>query len=366
MPASVEPTLLVLHKTLVIEELWRAALVALREALRVHDASMALFPAEKSAGIFRVSNTVRDSELNGTEIDAMSILQALLVRDPGASVVRINDDFPEESRVESAFCENCLQSESSRFAALMIFRDTARILGWLCIKRQAAEGDFSSVEMSLLNVMYIQFNVAVQRVCRFEKERQANAVYTPDERDDPATLLLDERCMPIFQNRAAAGICALWSLPPDQEQASRHEFVLPDEIRDACEDLVAGWQNRSRRGRLAESQVTRAVAHTGGLSANVQLVRIGRPPATKTNFLVHLSQIATREIDTSTFSHLQRLTASERAVAKLVSVGLDTQQVATELCITINTVRAHLHNIFHKLGVNSRGKLAVLLRAAVN
>jgi DNA-binding NarL/FixJ family response regulator len=49
----------------------------------------------------------------------------------------------------------------------------------------------------------------------------------------------------------------------------------------------------------------------------------------------------------------------------LVAWGLENQQVASEFCISVNTVRAHVHNIFDKLQIDSRGKLAVLLRTAV-
>ena len=52
-----------LYGALTIEELWKASVTALRTAMAIHDLSMALFPAEKSAGTLRVSNP-------GTEFEA--------------------------------------------------------------------------------------------------------------------------------------------------------------------------------------------------------------------------------------------------------------------------------------------------------
>ena len=107
------------------------------------------------------------------------------------------------------------------------------------------------------------------------------------------------------------------------------------------------------------------VRHPGGLSANVQILRMGYSNAANVYYLVHLSHSGPREPDLSVLTLLHRLTTTERAVAKLVAWGFDNQEIANELWISVNTVRAHLHNIFHKLGVNCRGKLAVLLRLAV-
>ncbi len=219
--------------------------------------------------------------------------------------------------------------------------------------------------MTLLNALHVHFNVAAQRVCRFERERRANRIQVQKGSDDPATLVLDERCAPVFHNRAAVRICALWSLGPEQARILKPEFYLPAEIRSACEDLGEEWQKCRRRGRLSETDVTRIVADARGLSANVQLLRMGHSNTAKTHFLVHLSHSGTREPDLSVLALLRRLTATEHAVAKLVAWGFDNQEIATELWISVNTVRAHLHNIFHKLGVNSRGKLAVLPRLAV-
>ena len=83
LPASLEPALLMLYGALTIEELWKASVTALRTAMAIHDLSMALFPAEKSAGTLRVSNPVPNLKLYAAKIDAMSPVHAVLARDPG-------------------------------------------------------------------------------------------------------------------------------------------------------------------------------------------------------------------------------------------------------------------------------------------
>ena len=53
------------------------------------------------------------------------------------------------------------------------------------------------------------------------------------------------------------------------------------------------------------------------------------------------------------------LTPREVQVAKLVCKGLDNEQLGQKLHIAYNTVRAHLGNMFRKVGV--RGKAALIL-----
>jgi DNA-binding CsgD family transcriptional regulator len=363
--APCEPELLILHGALDIEQFWEAVIIALRSALMFHHSSMALLPAERFPGTLRVSNPVAHLKLYAAKIEAMAPVYAILARNPNACVLRLSDEVSIESLTGTPFYKNFMKPEGWWYSASMIFREGRRMLGRLCLSRRADQGDFTDEEMTLLNALYVHFNVAAQRVCRFEKERKADTVHAQSGTECPGTLLLDERCVAVFHNRAAVSICLLWRLGPVQARVVKPEFCLPEEIRSACEDLCAEWQKRPRKGRLAQTQAMRTVAHAGGLTANVQLLRMGRSYTAKTHFLVHLSQIATRGPDVSVLALMYRLTATEQAVAKLVAWGLDNQQVATELRISVNTVRSHLHNIFHKLGVNCRGKLAVLLRVAV-
>ena len=53
------------------------------------------------------------------------------------------------------------------------------------------------------------------------------------------------------------------------------------------------------------------------------------------------------------------LTPREVQVGKLVCEGLDNEQIGHKLHIAYNTVRAHLGNMFRKVGV--RGKAALIL-----
>jgi len=58
--------------------------------------------------------------------------------------------------------------------------------------------------------------------------------------------------------------------------------------------------------------------------------------------------------------NIQSLSAREREIAERVSQGARNREIATEFGITEGTVKVHLHRIYRKLGIASRGELMLL------
>ena len=53
------------------------------------------------------------------------------------------------------------------------------------------------------------------------------------------------------------------------------------------------------------------------------------------------------------------LTPRERELVRLVAQGLRNKEIARKLDITVGTVKIHLHNVYQKLGVDSRVALTL-------
>jgi len=57
---------------------------------------------------------------------------------------------------------------------------------------------------------------------------------------------------------------------------------------------------------------------------------------------------------------IQALSAREREIADRVAQGARNREIATEFGITEGTVKVHLHRIYRKLGIASRGELMLM------
>ena len=62
-----------------------------------------------------------------------------------------------------------------------------------------------------------------------------------------------------------------------------------------------------------------------------------------------------QEIDETT----KPLTPKQMEVARLASRGLPNERIASELAITVGTVKLHLHQVYRKLGINTRVELVM-------
>jgi DNA-binding NarL/FixJ family response regulator len=73
------------------------------------------------------------------------------------------------------------------------------------------------------------------------------------------------------------------------------------------------------------------------------------------------SGLSTREAAIDAFAGV--LTLREVEIARLVAQGLRNKEIARQLAITEGTVKIHLHNIYRKLGVDSRVALTLWAQA---
>lgn len=58
------------------------------------------------------------------------------------------------------------------------------------------------------------------------------------------------------------------------------------------------------------------------------------------------------------------LTAREMQILKMLDLGMSNRDIAEQLCITLHTVKNHVHAVLRKLGVSTRAEAAALHRAS--
>lgn len=125
---------------------------------------------------------------------------------------------------------------------------------------------------------------------------------------------------------------------------SRSEAEL--ERARALVDLAALLRRSNRRRESREyAREALDIAHRAG----------ARPLAARAETELRATGARPRRI---VLSGVESLTASERRVAELAADGMTNRQIAQSLFITARTVEGHLTNVFRKLDLDSREKLA--------
>jgi DNA-binding CsgD family transcriptional regulator len=110
---------------------------------------------------------------------------------------------------------------------------------------------------------------------------------------------------------------------------------------------------------------TGASSPFAGLRATIQLKQINSVGVAGPHFLIACEDLCHngerfRRLGLFRLPGLARLTRREREVAQLACEGRSNKEIAQNACLTLPTVKKHLHSFFRKLQVPNRTRLVAL------
>jgi DNA-binding NarL/FixJ family response regulator len=175
-------------------------------------------------------------------------------------------------------------------------------------------------------------------------------------------LVLSARGTPLWFNREAELVCAVWNNTPLRRDAlplKRSDFVVPEALRTECLALVAADAggihpeprilSEPERGLHALIRIQPRADRRGPPACFLQL-DYRRPRGDRE-----------RPLSPSALSLMSRLTFREREVALRVRDGLTTLEISRELRRSPLTIKTQMAGILRKLGVDNRSRVAALL-----
>jgi DNA-binding CsgD family transcriptional regulator len=175
-------------------------------------------------------------------------------------------------------------------------------------------------------------------------------------------ILIDAQRKPLFLNSKANLFCT--SIFGQNEKFARltnTENTLPELLIQDCEEL-----ERMQTSGISPSSHINRIINTGDQRiyfAQYFLVFSPSPETKSYRFVVFLSEVSKSSDLTRASSVLEHnLSKREEDIAQYVAMGLSNKQIADKLNISPFTVQNHLKNIFGKTGLDSRTKLANLIR----
>jgi DNA-binding NarL/FixJ family response regulator len=151
--------------------------------------------------------------------------------------------------------------------------------------------------------------------------------------------LVDEASLPVLRHLCDRGAAVLVLAEPGCDAET--------ELVDVLQAGVRGYLPRRSAAQQLVDGVRALARHEAALDtvATDQLVRyVTAPPAPGSSERV-----------------LDQLTERQREVAELVSQGLSNDEIASQLFLSLATVKSHLTTVMRRLGVRTRTQLAILV-----
>ena len=286
-------------------------------------------------------------------------------------LVRLSALFRNRSSfLRSSFYRRYLVPQKCAHGVSLFFWKQQKPICVIAILRTVRQGDFSPAEIELLRQLYPQLLAALRRIQSLERERSVRTDLEEFLRRLPLpTIILRWNLKPIYQNNAARDFCAVWEKGPEEARRTKVNFSMPSEILDRCRVLKEKWRNAqlqrraTRRIDFKEEQLNHPrLPH---LRATIQLKQINSVGVAGPHFLIACEDLC-RTVERSGSHRLfrlpgiTRLTRREREVAQLACEGRSNKEIAQNACLSLPTVKKHLHSVFRKLAVPSRSRLVAL------
>jgi DNA-binding CsgD family transcriptional regulator len=368
-PKSTHSALVALQRALTPDELWQAANQLLREAMPVYHVLIGL-PCLGTMPVFlRTTLPVPDPDSYFVRLNAVAPLAAALAHNPGATTLRMSDGLPREALPGLPFYEEFMKPEGWLYSAGLIFwSSTGEFIGQLSLIRTEAQGDITDAEMDVLRDLHPLANAAVERLLASEKRAAAHTSLEHTVHSLPIPMLgVDWDLALNYSNVAARETMSAWRHGLQSSRVFKTDVSkkLPDDLLAACNELKTAWQDAVQTHTLARLQHIRLLNHASedGFQATVQLIEPVPGRSLQPSFIIQFSLPPSESPEAGhVLGKLSKLTTSEREVARLAAAGDNNAEIVRKLNVSESTVRTHLRNIFRKLDITSRGKLAPLYR----
>jgi DNA-binding CsgD family transcriptional regulator len=360
-----EKPLLKLHRAIDIRSFWKAVHQLLSASIPNRSVGSSL---QQSSGVPVISRwTLRMP----SDFFVAEPLRSYAMHPRRKKLVRLADCFDNRNNFErSAFYRRYMVPQKWAHGVALFFWKRKRLICTIAILRAAKEGDFSSAELKLLRQLYPQFLAALRRIESLERERSVRVNFQQFLQRLPLpTMILRWNLKPVYQNPAAREFCAVWEKGPEEAKRTKANSPVPGEIVDQCRVLKQRWldaQPQMRSGRQTEF-TEEQVQHprSPNLRATIQLTQIKSASVARPHFLIACEDLCRNDersgrLGLFRLPRIARLTRREREVAQLACEGHSNKEIAENACLSLQTVKKHLHSVFRKLEVPSRTRLVAL------
>lgn len=345
----------------------RHFLTQLRQLLNLQHATLIVRPPTTTdSGLIYTSGDDKDQAAFGTEEGSYTSLYAQdpLVNLPLQRVMTIEDLMPRDTLLQSEYYHLFLEPFNIYYIAGIdwLYEKTSRIS--IRFTREQQQGPFNEEEKAFLSLLIPHLEQSVSLGIQLRQLSSERQIYADSIAKRAIGIITLNKQGNILQcNTTAEHLLAESDgFREVQKRIRLDNSGLHDTFNRYIQDALEATLTQQRISVNAMA----IPRHSG--KADYQLVIKPMPvdihdESDVTPYLTLLIQDPEKnlEISVRTLMNLYQLTISEATIAILLAEGHTTDEVAAELDIKKNTVRAHLRAMFVKMGVTQQSMLVSLV-----
>lgn len=211
------------------------------------------------------------------------------------------------------------------------------IIGTLNFGREVAEGKYTQLDLKAISILSQFLSLAIPHsLTRLSLSNRRKEFCQAMEHVQQGIVIVDSTHKVQYANREAKKVITR-TLGPHKP------------ARRLAELIHNASQTNGKSGIVEENTLLTRFCPIPG-STDKQTVALLNEVSPPSDFAIFQQFLTYREID----------------VLKLVEQGLQNREIAEELCVSVNTVKRHLDNIYCKLKVNSRTELVAKVYRIIN
>lgn len=323
-------------------------------------------PSANDAGLIYTSGEDADVPILGDEVGSYTNLYAQdpLVNLPLKKITLIEDIMPRAQLLKSDYYELFLRPFGIYYIAGIDWQYDKDSRISIRFTRTESQGPFNSDEKSFFELLvpHLEQSVALGiQLRQLDSERQ---IYADSISKRSIGIITLNKHGTILQSNATA---ERYLNEGDGFKEAQNKIKLNNSTEN---ELFNNYVSEAldaikQKGR---SQINALAASRDSGKSSYQIMIKPMPvdfhnESDVTPYLTVLIQDPEKnlEISVRTLMNLYQLTMSEATIAILLAEGHTTDEVATELDIKKNTVRAHLRSMFVKMGVTQQSMLVSLV-----
>lgn len=264
--------------------------------------------------------------------------------------IAVTDIMPFKQFEETEYYKDFLAKDSLYYECVVFLYFKNRLIGAIGIFREKEEGNFTPKELEILNILSDHISSNLDNyisMIQINKERQ---IFNNSISHLPTGLIIMDKNMNILNsNEISKNYCidilnSTFCRDPVREVMSN---ILPNtSVKSMDSSSVIYYDLDNYSIKIVPSIVP---CLYNGVEAYYTINIIKKSSEDNRSF--------------NDYASTYNLTKREIEIIELLAQGFSNNKIASKLCISSNTVRTHIDNIFNKLNVSSR--TAVLYKLGI-